>query len=334
VLEQCGWDGSLPHDVAVFELDEAYAVHFVKLVKPHGVLVLNVMRDQMDRFGEIDTTAGLIGEAVAAATDWVVLNANDPRVAGLQSRIQPGARTVWFGHSERLAKQFVTDDQHYHQEDVSFFEAAHPDVELEAAKLGEISVRIDGDVHDLDIKLEGSHNAINLAAVLAVMRAVDPDADPAVTKRAVAGIQPAFGRGERIALPAGGVLQLQLVKNPGGFTHALRILDGEPYASAGFVINDDYADGRDVSWLWDVDFRKVSAPQVVTGGVRGYDMAVRLKYDEVPATTEETLEQFVEAAAHVGPGERSVVFCTYTAMLALRKVLRNRGLKIVEVGLQ
>lgn len=333
VLDRIGWNGKLAYDVAVFELDEAFAVQFVKLVKPNGVLALNVMRDQMDRFGEIDTTAKMIGKVVGAAQDFVVLNANDPRIAELATHVT-AKQTLWFGHSKELTKQFLTDDQHHHQDDVAFREAAPPVVRLDSVNHTKLTFQINGKVMTYQVRLDGTHNAINVAAVLATLMAVHPSADEEITASSLADITPAFGRGERIELQNGAVLQLQLIKNPGGFTHALRTLDDEPYGAVGIAINDDYADGRDVSWLWDVEFDKIKAAKVCTGGTRGYDMAVRLKYDGVPVTsTADTLSAMLDEMLGAATGERAVLFCTYTAMLTFRKLLRARGVAIEEVGL-
>ncbi len=333
VLNKISWRGKLAYDIAVIELDEAHAVSFVALVQPNGVVALNVMRDQMDRFGEIDTTAQFIGKVVHAATDFVVLNANDPRIAALQSQVT-AKQLNWFGHNESLTSQFLTDDQHHHDEDLSFYEAGKPSVLLDAVEHGHVTVSHGGTISSYETHLEGTHNAINLVAALTALYAVKPDADNDATTSVLKTITPAFGRGERIILPNSAVLELQLVKNPGGFTHSLRTLNHEPYAAVGIAINDDYADGRDVSWLWDVEFGSISASKVVTGGTRSYDMAVRLKYDDVPAThVKNVLAEFVDEVINVETGERAVLFCTYTAMLAVRKLLRSKNIVIKEVGL-
>ena len=88
-----------------------------------------------------------------------------------------------------------------------------------------------------------------------------------------------------------------------------------------------------MSWLWDVENHNVRSPRIFTGGTRGYDMAVRLKYDDVAAETKESLDGFLTAVMDVEAGERAVLFCTYTAMLGLRKLLRAKGITIQEVGL-
>jgi UDP-N-acetylmuramyl tripeptide synthase len=125
-----------------------------------------------------------------------------------------------------------------------------------------------------------------------------------------------------IDLPGGGKLTLQLVKNPGGFTQALRMLELKEYKTIGIAINDDYPDGRDVSWLWDVSFDAIKTP-VLCGGVRAADMANRLKYDEVKMlATYDDLEEYKKAFDEraATDGGEAILFCTYTAMLKLRSL--------------
>jgi UDP-N-acetylmuramyl tripeptide synthase len=123
---------------------------------------------------------------------------------------------------------------------------------------------------------------------------------------------------------------LQLVKNPAGFRLTLRTLEGSKPAAIVIAINDEYADGRDVSWLWDVDFTAALGgrkARLSTSGTRAADMAVRLHYDDIDvAEIEPDLEKAVrQAASAVDPGEQVVVFSTYTAMWALHAILLRIG---------
>jgi len=261
--------GRLPYDIAVFEQDEAHAVHLVKRIQPRGVVALNVGRDQMDRFGEIDKTAKLIGKVVAQASDWVVLNANDPRISAL-AKEAPAARKVWFGHAEALLPFFLGDDQHHAGANLKYFSAAKADVLLKDMKKDELALQVQGVDYHLQTKLDGTHNALNIAAALATLIAEEPNVTLNGVVPAVAAIEPAFGRGERITLKDDRELRLQLIKNPASFTHALRLLDEHKFGAVGVVINDDYPDGRDVSWLWDVDFSPLQNPAaaIFCGGTR------------------------------------------------------------------
>jgi UDP-N-acetylmuramyl tripeptide synthase len=339
VVDKASWGGKLDYDIAVFEQDEAHAVHFARAVQPRGVLVLNVMRDQMDRFGEIDTTLKLLETLASSATEFVALNANDERVSTICAG-KPSC--VWFGHSRELQAEFLTDDQLYHAESADFFQAAKPSVELTGYDEESVSLRVSGVPHRYRYHLQGGHNALNLAAALAVLYQTVPGPDTGKLAGAILTVEPAFGRGEVITLPSGGKLTLQLVKNPGGFTQALRMLELKDYQTVGIAINDDYPDGRDVSWLWDVDFSIIALPQgvrgptshskaersdlaqvsVLCGGVRAADMANRLKYDEVPVkSVEPDIGNYAHAFTQaVSSTDEAVLFCTYTAMLKLRSI--------------
>ncbi len=324
-VEHASWSGRLRYDVAVFELDEAWAVRFVERVEPQRALLLNVMRDQLDRFGEIDTTARLLGKVAAATTGHVVLNRDDERIAALAADTR--AAVSYYGVAPGLREVFPNDEELYggpvHVSDLpatvelqALPSAAHP-----AATL-----RINGTDADVVLRAEGPHNAQNACGAAAI--ALTFGFDTAAVLAGLANVSPAFGRGQTFAVD-GRQVTLQLVKNPAGFRQTLRTLDtGVPDAIV-VAINDDYADGRDVSWLWDVDFRALAAMPArrSTAGTRAADMAVRLRYDDVSVDEiEPDLEKAVRSAVHaVGAGARVVVFSTYTAMWDLHAVLQRIG---------
>jgi lipid II isoglutaminyl synthase (glutamine-hydrolysing) len=176
------------------------------------------------------------------------------------------------------------------------------------------------------IRAEGPHNAQNAAGAAALALTVGLNTDEVLA--GLAAVAPAFGRGQTF-LVDGRAVTLQLVKNPAGFRQTLRTLDSGAPSALVIVINDDYADGRDVSWLWDVRFEALAGVPTrrSTSGTRAADMALRLHHDDVPVDEiEPDLEKAVRSAvAAVGPGERVVVFSTYTAMWALHAVLQRIG---------
>jgi len=325
-IEHATWSGRLPYDVAVFELDEAWAVRFVAVVPPRRTLLLNVMRDQLDRFGEIDTTAALLGKVATATTGAVVLNRDDERIAALHAVTD--ARPTYYGVSAALRPLFPTDEELYGGP-IAYGEA-EAQVELTALPSTEVPTvefRIDGTVQRVQLRAEGPHNAQNAAGAAALALTFGMDAQSIAT--GLAKVEPAFGRGQRFAVD-GRTVVLQLVKNPAGFRQTLRTLDsGTPAAGLVIVINDDYADGRDVSWLWDVDFRQLGEvpARISTSGTRAADMAVRLRYDEVAtAEIEPDPEKAVRNAVNAVPaGTQVVVFATYTAMWGLHADLLAMG---------
>ena len=324
--------GRLDADVAVLELDEAHAVHFVRQVKPRYALLLNVMRDQLDRFGEIDTTRRMLSQVAKATTGTVVLNREDPRIASLADDVAADATVEWFGLSDALRPMFPSDDDMRdvlrQTEDVALDSerpsAARPaaDVVLNAVKANSVELDVHGEQHTATIDLYGVYNQYNAAAALALtLQVLGDSADVASLVDELSRVTPAFGRGETVTVD-GKPLQLLLVKNPAGFRLSLASASAEDYATL-VAINDAYADGRDVAWLWDVDFDSLRSGGVDSvSGVRAWDMALRLDYDLVAVRSVETdletaLKQFI-----AGSGNRPMrIFCTYTAMLSLRKIL-------------
>jgi UDP-N-acetylmuramyl tripeptide synthase len=306
-------------------LDEAWAVRFVERVTPRRALLLNVMRDQLDRFGEIDTTARLLGKVAAATTGHVVLNRDDERIAALAS-VTPAA-VSYYGVAPALRELFPNDEELYGGPvHVSGTRAVVELQTLPAPTHPSATLRIDGVDHDVVLRAEGPHNAQNACGAAAL--ALTFGFDAATVATGLVKVSPAFGRGQTFTVD-GRQVTLQLVKNPAGFRQTLRTLDAGAPDAVVVAINDDYADGRDVSWLWDVDFSALAPlpSRRSTAGTRAADMAVRLRYDEVAVDEiEPDLEKAVRSAvAAVPPESRVVVFSTYTAMWELHSVLERIG---------
>lgn len=326
--------GRLHHDVAVLELDEAHAVRFVELVRPRAALLLNVMRDQLDRFGEIDYTASLLHRVAQATTGVVVTNHDDPRLGADSFLEGVTARIASFGAGERLRGLFLSDDDlRTGQASLAPTDGAcpAPRVSLESLTGQDAVVRVDGEDHPVTFAIPGVHNQLNACAALAVALEVLGDrADLDALLASLARVRAAFGRGEVLSLDGRGI-QLSLVKNPAGFRMGLLTAEQAVQASGPeavmIAINDEYADGRDMSWLWDVDLTGLREEGVaVVTGVRAWDMALRLRYDEVPVgVVEPDLDAAIEALRRAASesGRPMRVFTTYTAMLALRARLAH-----------
>lgn len=310
--------GKLQADIAVLELDEAHAVHFVNRIPPRHSLLLNVMRDQLDRFGEIDTTAKMLEHIALATTGTVVINREDPRLRKVALKLKNDVR--YFGLDDALLATFPSDDD-MHGGIVAGTKRPQADVLLQAIGAGATFV-IDGKTVTTTLQLNGVYNIFNAAAALALTRSiVGKKLDEEKLLKGLAAVTPAFGRGESLIVD-GKPCELVLVKNPSGFRLGLHSFDPKNYATM-IAINDNYADGRDMSWLWDVDFESLKKDGVSeVSGVRAYDMALRLQYDEVAVSHVDTdlarsLKNFL--SAHSGKPKR--IYCTYTAMLALRREL-------------
>lgn len=325
VVQASTWRGTTPADVAVFELDEAHAVRFCEVHRPEHLLLLNVLRDQLDRFGEIDTTAQILGKVAAQTTQHVVLNRDDPRLVALASLTS--AAVSYFGVSPQLREMFPTDEEMYGVDiTISEIPAA---AELEHLTLGattDITLRI-GDIdEDVRLQAEGAHNAQNAAGAAATALALG--LDPHTIAAGLRAVEPAFGRGQSFTI-AGRRIVLQLVKNPAGFRQCLQTIDGLAPAATVITINDDYADGRDMSWLWDVPFTQSlqgKSGLLVTSGTRATDIALRLQYDDIRVddVIEDLTRAIDKATFHVKPDETVAVFATYTAMWELHALLQRR----------
>ena len=336
LLDELGPDGRLPHDIAVLELDEAHAVQFVKRAPVHHLLLLNVMRDQLDRFGEIDYTAQLLTQVAEHASKAVILNRDDPRISAIASSVKPGVAVQYFGAAPSLQDVFVNDDKLYQSESEMPLPPSHPaaaDVELESFEGQNATFKIDGRTYPATMQLSGVYNFLNAAGALALCRSVLSQNPAAETSgktfsseqlvKALTKVHAAFGRGETLHIGST-ELELVLVKNPAGFRLALASFDPKDTAIM-IAINDQYADGRDMSWLWDVDFSSLRAGVDDVSGIRAYDMALRLRYDNVPVRHIEpelntALDHFLNQPANPS---RKRIFCTYTAMLQLRRLLRK-----------
>ncbi len=322
IIQHAKWSGKLPYDIGVFELDEAYAAQFVKLYKPRGVVVLNVMRDQMDRFGEIDHTARLLMSVVKNATDFVVLNSDDPRVADMANHTK--ASPYFFGVDASLRDVFRNDDE-LHEEQV-MSEKQHP-VSAKLKRFTDANVatiEVSGETIETPLLAKGTYNAQNATAVCLVASLLEIHVEDITTR--ISEVAPAFGRGEAILVGQKRVV-LQLVKNPGGFRHALLSGARINQSATMIAINDDYADGRDVSWLWDVAFdNKGVKGEIITSGVRAADMALRLKYDDIVVSTiEPNLSKALDALlAKSAKDDTVLIYTTYTAMLELRRLLSKK----------
>ena len=317
LLGEVDMRGRLDADIAVLELDEAWAVKFVQLVPPRYSLLLNVMRDQLDRFGEIDTAAGFLAKIAQATTDTVVLNRDDPRIYRLHR--QTAANVAFFGTTDKLLELMPTDDAlktgHAQANQTAPADVLLTDIDKQTA-----TFHIDNAKHAVRMRLNGVYNLLNAAAALSLVRQITGEkAELTTLLGALSDVAPAFGRGETIVID-GTPIELILVKNPSGFRLSLlSFADG--MADTMIAINDNYADGRDVSWLWDVDVSRLEQVAVVSG-VRAHDMALRLGYDDItPEIIEPDLAAALEKLLAHHPRRPKHIYCTYTAMMRLRKLL-------------
>jgi UDP-N-acetylmuramyl tripeptide synthase len=355
LLEQSGDEG-------LFELDEAWLPRVAPQLRPRLLVLGNLFRDQLDRYGELERLADEWAELVARleGSCEFALNADDPLIADLgrdkELRRRPGV--TYFGiedesqalpelqhahdakHCRRCGAPYVYDRAfvghlgHYSCPSCDA-DRPKPDVAATRIELHGISgsrVHIttpEGDL-DLDLPLPGLYNVYNaLAAVTAGLRSgVSLDR----VRVGLESMRAVFGRVETIEV-AGKPVSILLIKNPAGANEVLRTLRLES-TNGGIdlwlALNDRIADGRDVSWIWDADFELLAdgVRRVVCAGTRAPEMALRLKYAGWPQEAIEVIEPIersLDQAVSTAPG-RLFALPTYTALLELRTMLAHRGL--------
>jgi lipid II isoglutaminyl synthase (glutamine-hydrolysing) len=342
--------------IGVFEVDEATVPGAVSEVQPRVIVLTNLFRDQLDRYGEVEFVASLWRQMIETLpiTTTLVLNADDPLVAALgrnrdnvvyfgidDGNVGTGetphaldARLCAFcGAPYEYLSSFYGHLGHYQ---CSACDWLRPQPEISVTALesrgdrgSRASVRTTTQSFDLDIKLPGLYNVFNALAATACATALDVSARS--IQQGVERFEAAFGRLERVPME-GRELLLALVKNPVGFNEVLRTVV-PPSGTFRLVlgINDLFADGTDISWLWDVDFEVLADRpiSIVCTGLRADDMAVRLKYANVQKQriqVEPDLPRALELAlAGSEVGETIYMLPTYTAMLETRKILRKTG---------
>ncbi|MBR3368660.1 DUF1727 domain-containing protein [Candidatus Saccharibacteria bacterium] len=316
MLKNIKLTGTFNFDIAVLELDEAHAVKFVEKVPINYALLLNAQRDQLDRFGEVDHVVDLLQKVAKKAKKTVVLNREDARIRNIEA-----TKKIFFGLSPDLLKKIPSEDNLYSKTETSKLPAS---VILDKIDDKKSFFKIGDKTYSAELKLKGVYNSFNASGALALCQEILPKADPKEFVETLEKIESAFGRGEVFNF-AGEKIELFLVKNPSAFQISLESFADENHDYM-IAINDNVADGRDVSWLWDVDFSSLKNVKI-TSGIRASDMALRLKYDNVKVgTVEEDLETALKNFASQ-KGKKKRIFATYTAMLELRKIIFGRSIE-------
>lgn len=351
----------LKADVAVFEVDEATMPEATVKIRPKVVLVTNLFRDQLDRYGELDKTAAIIGSSLRGFRDMItVLNADDPLVADLAKYAE--GKVVHFGITEPSAntKSKAAMDSKDCLECGNELEYAHryfghlgvwhcpkcgqkrPALNLEASEItltpksSQFKMKINEQEIKAQMSIPGLHNVYNALSATTVAL-IEGSGGPAVTQ-ALRDFSAAFGRMETLKINRKEVMLL-LAKNPTGANQSLVSVfsDGVP-KNILFALNDNFADGTDVSWIWDIDleFFDLKDSNFVATGIRAEDMALRLKYAGIRAenyTLIKDLKAAVEALVEkTKTGETAYIIPTYTAMMEIRSSFVAEGDELASLG--
>jgi UDP-N-acetylmuramyl tripeptide synthase len=339
--------------LGVFEVDEFWLDAVAKALDPEAIVLSNLFRDQLDRYGELEAIADRWDKLTAQLRARLILNADDPLIADLG---RERAQTLFFGIEDPaaatgVAPSHASDSTHCRRCGTAFAyersyiahlgvyacpgcDARRPvpavcahAVAIDGLRGSRFELRTPLGAASVQLSLPGLYNVYNAlgAAALATALGVEPQ----TIATGLANATAVFGRGERVPLERT-ELSILLVKNPAGANEVLRLLGSQPGPHELLaVLNDRTADGRDVSWIWDADYETL-APRVgwvTCSGTRAAEMALRLKYAGVPVeriAVVPELDEALDQALTRAPGDLYAL-PTYTAMLALRELLTRRG---------
>jgi lipid II isoglutaminyl synthase (glutamine-hydrolysing) len=368
LLDAARADGTIAGQLGLFEVDEMWLAGVARELHPRAIVLGNLFRDQLDRFGELEAIAERWHELLAASAAAAVLNADDPLLADLGRERDDQQPTVFFGveddslalpglnhasdakHCRHCGAPYAFDSVylghlgHYHCPGCGRVRPAPQvfasDVRLHGLSGSSFTLTTPSGRDEVQLQLPGLYNVYNALAAAALAGALGVKLEQVVS--GLAATRPAFGRGETVsvALPAGGAqegpfrreLRILLIKNPAGANEVLRTLALEPgeHELLG-ILNDQVADGRDVSWIWDADFELLGEriAHATCSGTRAADLAARLKYAGVPPqriTVEpDPARALTRAVGEGDPRQALYALPTYTAMLSLRELLVARG---------
>ncbi len=291
--------GGLKADWAVLEVDEASARRVFAHIKPNYMVITNLFRDQLDRYGEIDITVNLLNEAIDMANNVkLILNGDDP----LTAQFGDGRDAKYFGISEKVLPQIDETKEgqfcvkcghemkynYFHYSQLGDYSCENcgnkrPAIDFDATNVnlsGSMKFTVNGSVN-IDVNYRGFYNIYNILAVYSALSVMGINTDG--FNAMLADYKPQIGRMELIDL--GKPVILNLAKNPAGFNQAIQtVMLDKRKKDIIVAINDLANDGRDVSWLWDVDFDKLSDENLntlITTGIRLYDISLRFKYADV-----------------------------------------------------
>ncbi len=346
--------GSCTKPFAVIEADEAAFKAISRYVEAKAIVVTNVFRDQLDRYGEVTHTLDNIRIGIENSPNAVVcLNADDSLVSSLADVIPN--EILYYGvdvpvYTDRVAE--VSDAPYCirckHEYEYSYVTYGHlggfhcphcgyerqlPAVSVMAlhhsdGEGSDVTFRTDGQRIDAHIALPGGYNIYNACAAMAMGKAIG--LDPEVTARALEHFNCGFGRMETFSIQ-GHSLRMILIKNPAGCNQVLNYLtaSAEPVLFVA-CLNDRAQDGKDVSWIWDVDFEQLTAMEdclagIYVSGIRAEDMALRFRYAGIPTEKLKIYKEYgALMEAILAQDKPACIMPTYTAMLDLRNYITKQ----------
>jgi len=348
--------GNLNCECATLEIDEAAFPGLANQLRPKIVVITNFFRDQLDRYGEVDILTGIIRDSLRSLPrTTLILNADDPLVA--QFKQTTGLSSVCFGlcrNNLSTVKNSRTREGrfcpfcgnalhyiYYHYGQLGAyscekcgFKRSTPEVEASNVLIKESETIFSIEYSDknkkhvnLSLPTQGLYNIYNALAAFTTCRIMGVSVENIV--HSLQKYSPVFGRMELFYYKDRPVF-LTLVKNPTGFDEGLATMLSENLKKEKdlfMALNDNDADGRDISWIWDVDFEILKGRdeilRFICSGSRAEEMALRLKYAEIPVNKIEVENDLEKAVTTVlnGSGQTIHLFSTYTALWPVRKIL-------------
>ncbi|KKR29049.1 hypothetical protein A2Y27_02980 [candidate division CPR2 bacterium GWD1_39_7] len=357
LIERSSLFGRPKGDIGLFEIDEATMPEATANINPKYILVTNLFRDQLDRYGELDKTATIIASSLKGLKGInVILNADDPLVASLSNQVDRASKVTYFGLDENryltsskasfdskdcilcgrelnFSKRYYAHLGEYSCSNCDF-KRPYPDyiasgISLNGIKEARVNFSNQKNVISATLKLSGLYNIYNALGAYSLSETIGI-AD-ALTQGVLENVSAAFGRMEKIEFK-GKEIYLLLIKNPIGFTQVIETLSTDGNAKNFLIcLNDNFADGTDVSWIWDADLETLNNDfnSIICSGTRSHDMTLRLKYADLDTSKIETIEDSVTALSKaldkLGAKETLYILPTYTAMLEIRKYLTKEG---------
>lgn len=359
-LESSSLTGKINQDFGIFEIDEAAFSQVAPELNPKLVIILNLFRDQLDRYGEIDKILNNWHQALKEVPQktTIILNSDDPSVASLGKKINQ--KTIYFGLRDKNISQASLSHasdatscphcltnliyQHCYISHLGVYKCPicgniqpKSDIICTLVKQSSLNftrniIKTPKNTEEILMPIPGIYNLYNSLAAISALSELKISLNK--IKKTFKQFQSPFGRVEKIKLPQNKTLQIFLVKNPAGFNEVLRTLaKNRKNLNLLIAINDLIADGQDVSWLWDVDFEKIvsKTKKVIFSGIRAEEIALRWKYAQKDLEKGSLIEKNFKKAISKGSelikkGETLYILPTYTAMLGIRRTLHKMGL--------
>ena len=339
-----GMNGHLDADYACIEIDEASTVRILPHFKPDYMVLTNLFRDQLDRYGEIDITMNLLKKAMHMAPDMtVIVNADDALSAYLA--MDSGNPYVTYGISEQVFEESSVNEiregrfckncgeklvyHFYHYSQLGDYECPscglkRPDPDFDASNIyagGKLAFDVEG--RHITANYRGFYNIYNILAAYTAARTAGMDLKH--FNDVLYRFNPQNGRVEQFEIN-GTHIMLNLAKNPAGFNQNISaVMEDDTKKDVIILINDNDQDGIDISWLWDVDFdrfKDANVNSITVSGIRCQDMRLRLKYVDIPSVLEPDVEKAIQERIQNGTGNLYVLV-NYTALYSTHNILKK-----------